>query len=133
MTATAKFPNRFLNQPQTVREKPWKLQREPCARKPPGDPLTTQALSGMGTRTDIGILGEIRQICRMARLVVPGLPHHITQRGNRRQRTFFTTKMIDDRRGFLDSAIHEEETQALRDYGRSAAGGQVRSLTSGRG
>ena len=26
---------------------------------------------------------------RMARLVVPGLPHHITQRGSRRQRTFF--------------------------------------------
>ena len=26
---------------------------------------------------------------RMARLVVPGLPHHVTQRGGRRQRTFF--------------------------------------------
>jgi putative transposase len=26
---------------------------------------------------------------RMARLVVPGSPHHVTQRGNRRQRTFF--------------------------------------------
>ena len=26
---------------------------------------------------------------RMARLVVPGYPHHVTQRGNRRQRTFF--------------------------------------------
>ena len=26
---------------------------------------------------------------RTARLVVPGYPHHITQRGNRRQRTFF--------------------------------------------
>ena len=25
----------------------------------------------------------------MARLVIPGLPHHITQRGNRRQQTFF--------------------------------------------
>ena len=25
----------------------------------------------------------------MARVVVPGLPHHLTQRGNRRQRTFF--------------------------------------------
>ena len=28
-------------------------------------------------------------MARLARLVVPGLPHHITQRGNRRQRTFF--------------------------------------------
>lgn len=26
---------------------------------------------------------------RMARVVVPGTPHHVTQRGNRRQRTFF--------------------------------------------
>jgi putative transposase len=26
---------------------------------------------------------------RAARLVVPGIPHHVTQRGNRRQRTFF--------------------------------------------
>lgn len=26
---------------------------------------------------------------RLARVVVPGLPHHITQRGNRRQETFF--------------------------------------------
>ena len=26
---------------------------------------------------------------RMARVVVPGVPHHVTQRGNRRQRTFF--------------------------------------------
>ena len=26
----------------------------------------------------------------MARLVVPGYPHHVTQRGNRRQKTFFT-------------------------------------------
>ena len=34
-----------------------------------------------GTLTDIDILGEIRQIPCMARLVVPGLPHHITQRG----------------------------------------------------
>jgi hypothetical protein len=25
----------------------------------------------------------------MARVVVPGAPHHVTQRGNRRQRTFF--------------------------------------------
>ncbi len=28
-------------------------------------------------------------MARMARVVVPGVPHHISQRGNRRQRTFF--------------------------------------------
>lgn len=27
---------------------------------------------------------------RLARVVVPGLPHHVTQRGNRRQTTFFS-------------------------------------------
>ena len=26
---------------------------------------------------------------RLARAVAPGVPHHVTQRGNRRQRTFF--------------------------------------------
>ena len=28
-------------------------------------------------------------MARLARLVVPGLPHHVTQRGNRRGTTFF--------------------------------------------
>jgi REP element-mobilizing transposase RayT len=28
-------------------------------------------------------------MARLARVVVPGVPHHITQRGNRRQETFF--------------------------------------------
>jgi len=28
-------------------------------------------------------------MARMARVVVPDIPHHITQRGNRRQKTFF--------------------------------------------
>lgn len=27
---------------------------------------------------------------RLARVAIPGLPHHITQRGNRRQQTFFS-------------------------------------------
>ena len=26
---------------------------------------------------------------RLPRLVLPGIPHHITQRGNRREKTFF--------------------------------------------
>lgn len=29
-------------------------------------------------------------MARMARVVVPGAPHHVTQRGNRRQQTFFS-------------------------------------------
>jgi hypothetical protein len=28
-------------------------------------------------------------MARLPRLVVPGLPHHVTRRGNRRERTFF--------------------------------------------
>ena len=36
---------------------------------------------------------------RVARIVVPGVPHHITQRGNNRQRVFFVD---DDRRAYLD-------------------------------
>ena len=29
------------------------------------------------------------RMARLARMVLPGIPHHITQRGNRRERTFF--------------------------------------------
>ena len=29
-------------------------------------------------------------MARLARVVIPGYPHHITQRGNRRQQVFFT-------------------------------------------
>lgn len=36
---------------------------------------------------------------RMARVVVPGVPHHVTQRGNRRQRVFFND---DDYRYYLE-------------------------------
>ena len=28
-------------------------------------------------------------MARLARVVIPGVPHHVTQRGNRRQRTFY--------------------------------------------
>jgi putative transposase len=28
-------------------------------------------------------------LARLARIVIPGIPHHVTQRGNRRERTFF--------------------------------------------
>ncbi|MDQ0473505.1 transposase [Labrys wisconsinensis] len=38
-------------------------------------------------------------MARIARLVVPGLAHHVTQRGNRRERGFFTE---DDYRAYLD-------------------------------
>jgi putative transposase len=37
-------------------------------------------------------------MARLVRLVVPGLPHHITKRGNRRERVFFED---DDYRAYL--------------------------------
>jgi putative transposase len=39
---------------------------------------------------------------RIARVVVPGLPYHITQRGNRRQDVFFRDA---DRQSYLHLAI----------------------------
>jgi len=38
-------------------------------------------------------------MARLARLVVPGLPHHVTQRGNRRETVFFND---DDYQAYLD-------------------------------
>ena len=38
-------------------------------------------------------------MARMARVVVPGYPHHVTQRGNRRQKTFFCD---DDYRYYIE-------------------------------
>lgn len=38
-------------------------------------------------------------MARLARLVVPGMPHHVTQRGNRRQHTFFND---DDYAAYLE-------------------------------
>ena len=41
-------------------------------------------------------------MARLARVVVPNCPHHITQRGNRRQTTFFCE---DDYRAYLDLLV----------------------------
>ena len=38
-------------------------------------------------------------MARLARVVAPGHPHHVTQRGNRRQQTFFSD---DDYRSYLE-------------------------------
>ncbi len=42
-------------------------------------------------------------MARIARVVVPGLPHHVTQRGNRRQQTFFGD---DDYAAYLELIAH---------------------------
>ena len=38
-------------------------------------------------------------MARLARVVVPGMPQHVTQRGNRRQETFFCA---DDYQAYVD-------------------------------
>ena len=40
-------------------------------------------------------------VARMARVVVPGVPHHVTQRGNRRQTTFFRESDYEDYRALV--------------------------------
>ena len=49
-------------------------------------------------------------MARMARLVVPNLPHHVTQRGNRRQKTFFSA---DDYRAYVELLSEAKETAGI--------------------
>ena len=41
-------------------------------------------------------------MARLVRIVVPGLPHHVTQRGNRRETVFFSD---EDYRAYLNMLI----------------------------
>ena len=48
-------------------------------------------------------------MARLARIVVPGSPHHVTQRGNRREQVFF---------GDADYALYRDLlAQACRKFG----------------
>ena len=47
-------------------------------------------------------------MARMPRLVVPGYPHHVTQRGNRRMKTFFCE---DDYLAYLE-LLGDAKTEA---------------------
>ena len=53
-------------------------------------------------------------MARVARVIVPGLPHHITQRGNNRQDVFFTD---DDRRWYLRTLRQQSQGFGLRIVG----------------
>ena len=48
---------------------------------------------------------------RLARVVIPGLPHRVTQRGNRRARIFFSD---DDRRRYLAGVVHYGRRYGMR-------------------
>jgi putative transposase len=52
-------------------------------------------------------------MARLARVVVPGMPHHVTQRGNRRQRVFFSA---DDYRAYLDLMSEWSQHYGLRTW-----------------
>ncbi len=43
--------------------------------------------------------GILARMPRIARIVIPHVPHHVTQRGNNRQDVFFTQ---DDRRAYRE-------------------------------
>lgn len=47
---------------------------------------------------------------RIARVIAPGFPHHIIQRGNNRQDVFFTD---DDRRFYLQTLLKQARTYGL--------------------
>ena len=49
--------------------------------------------------TGIGPFCRLRLMPRRARIVIPDCPHHVTQRGNRREDVFFTDA---DRRRHLE-------------------------------
>jgi len=50
---------------------------------------------------------------RMARVVVPAYPHHVTQRGNRRQRVFFGDDDCERYLSLLGSACRDSGTRVL--------------------
>lgn len=51
---------------------------------------------------------------RVARIVIPGMPHHVTQRGNNRQDVFFVD---DDRRVYLELLKKQSVEHGLRVLG----------------
>ena len=48
---------------------------------------------------------------RMARLVVPNYPHHVTQHGNRRQPVFFTGDDYESYKTFLSAACESAQCE----------------------
>jgi putative transposase len=52
-------------------------------------------------------------MARLPRVVVPGLPHHVTQRGNRRQQTFFGDDDYAEYRRLLSLSCRACETRVL--------------------
>ncbi len=81
----------------------WKLPPLDAGCSAAGRPLPGIALGEFwGHNTYTGKIGNFLcppAMARLARVVVPGMPHHVTQRGNRRQPTFFRH---DDYEAYLE-------------------------------
>ena len=50
---------------------------------------------------------------RLPRLVLPGIPYHVTQRGNRRERTFFEDGDYELYRDLLGDAARRAGSQVI--------------------
>jgi len=50
-------------------------------------------------------------MARLARIVVPGLPHHVTQRGNRRETVFFKDADYEAYLDMLRTAVHKAKSE----------------------
>jgi len=60
-------------------------------------------------------------MARIARAVAPGIPHHITQRGNRRQQVFFRD---EDYQAYLE-LMSERNLQLRNSLFRKSRGGII--------
>ena len=56
-------------------------------------------------------------MARLARVVVPGLPHHVTQRGNRRETMFFNDDDYADYVDKIAAAAVQAESHIWRALG----------------
>ena len=63
-------------------------------------------------------------MARMARVVVPYYPHHVTQRGNRRQQTFFSE---EDHKVYLELLAKAKDMSDIQ-----APAGPIRLATPSR-
>jgi REP element-mobilizing transposase RayT len=52
-------------------------------------------------------------MARLARTVVPGLPHHVTQRGNRREAIFFEDGDEEVYRGLLAERASQGQSRGV--------------------
>lgn len=52
-------------------------------------------------------------MARLARIVIPDVPHHVTQRGNRRQEVFFCDEDYDGYRDLIAEGFAREGVRCL--------------------